>query len=149
MKTEDRKTTNEAQIRERLESWAKAVRAKDVDGVMSHYAPDILSFDLAPPLLYKGAGACRKNWAEWFPTFQGPVGYEIRELSITAGDNVAFSQSLNQIRGTRMDGEQTDLWMRATVGFCKMDGKWAITHEHYSVPFSMEPPYKASLDLTP
>jgi ketosteroid isomerase-like protein len=149
MKTENSKATNEAQIRERLDGWAKAVRAKDVDRVMSYYAQDVLSFDLAPPLQYRGADACRKNWMEWFPTFQGSVGYEIRELSITSGNDVAFSQSLNRIHGTRVDGEQTEVWVRATVGFRKMDGRWTITHEHYSVPFYMEPPYKASLDLTP
>jgi ketosteroid isomerase-like protein len=37
----------------------------------------------------------------------------------------------------------------ATVGFHKRDDKWMITHEHYSVPFYMKPPYKASLDLKP
>ena len=31
-----------------MDLWVKAVRAKDVNGVMSNYAPDILLFDLAP-----------------------------------------------------------------------------------------------------
>jgi ketosteroid isomerase-like protein len=106
-------------------------------------------FDLVPPLQYRGAGDCRKNWAEWFSTFQGPVGYEITELSITSGDDVALCHSLNRIYGARTTGEQTDVWVRATVGLRKSDGKWTIMHEHYSVPFYMEPPYKASLDLKP
>ena len=149
MTPENSRAANEARIRERLEDWAKAVRAKDIERVISHYAPDILLFDLAPPLQYRGADSCRKNWAEWFPTFQGEVGYEIRELSITSSDDVAFCHSLNRIHGTRTDGEQTDVWVRATVGFRKMNGRWTITHEHYSVPFYMEPPYKASIDLKP
>ena len=101
MTTEGR-ATNEARIRERLEDWAKAVRAKDIERVISHYAPDILLFDLAPPLQYRGADSCRKNWAEWFSTFQGEVGYEIRELSITSDGDVAFCHSLNRIHGTLM-----------------------------------------------
>jgi uncharacterized protein (TIGR02246 family) len=149
MKTENNKATDEAQIRDRLESWAKAVRAKDLEGVMSNYAPDNLLFDLAPPLQYRGADACRRNWAEWFPTFQGPIGYEISELRITSSDDVAFCDSLNHIHGTRTGGEHTDVWVRATVGLRKLDGRWMITHEHYSVPFYMEPPYKAALDLEP
>jgi ketosteroid isomerase-like protein len=64
-------------------------------------------------------------------------------LSITSGDDVAFCHSLNRIHGTRTDGERTDVWVRATVGFRKMDGMWTITHEHYSVPFYMEPPLKS------
>jgi uncharacterized protein (TIGR02246 family) len=149
MKTENAKATEEAQIRNRLDGWAKAVRAKDVEGVMSNYTPDNLLFDLPAPLQYRGADACRRNWAEWFQTFRGPVGYEIGELRITSSADVAFCHSLNHISGPRTDGEHTDVWVRATVGLRKLNGTWLITHEHYSVPFYMEPPYKASLDLKP
>lgn len=142
-------TTNEAQIRQVIALWTKALRAKDIDGLMSQYAPDMLLFDLAPPLAYRGADAYRKNWEEWLPTFQGPVGYEIRDLSITAGDDVAFSHSLNRISGKRTNGEETDVWVRATFGFRKISGEWMIAHEHLSVPYEMEPPYKASLNLKP
>jgi ketosteroid isomerase-like protein len=104
MTPESSRATNEAAIRERLEDWAKAVRAKDIERVISNYAPDILLFDLAPPLQYRGADSCRKNWAEWFHTFQGEVGYEIRELSITSDGDVAFCHNLNRIHGTRSEG---------------------------------------------
>lgn len=149
MATERKEATNEAQIRQVIALWTKALRAKDVDGLMSRYAPDILLFDLAPPLEYRGADAYRKNWEGWLPTFEGPVGYEIRDLSITTGDEVAFSHSLNRISGKRTNGEDTDVWVRATFGFRKINGKWMIAHEHLSVPYEMEPPYKASLDLKP
>ena len=51
------RTTAEAEIRALIDDWAKAMRAKDVDGVMSHYAPDSVTFDLAPPLISTGADA--------------------------------------------------------------------------------------------
>jgi uncharacterized protein (TIGR02246 family) len=149
MKTKKNKANDESQIRQLIDGWANALRAKDVNGLMAYYAPDILLFDLAPPLEYRGADAYRKNWQEWLPTFQGPVGYEIRDLSITTGDDVAFSHSLNRISGTRTDGEETDVWVRATVGLRKIDGKWMITHEHTSVPFYMDGSYKATVDLKP
>jgi ketosteroid isomerase-like protein len=53
--------SNEAQIRNLTDSWVKGVQAKDVEAVMAHYAPDILLFDLAPPLQYAGGDAYRKN----------------------------------------------------------------------------------------
>ena len=40
----------ESLIRQRVEELAKAIRAKNIDGVMSFYAPDIVSFDIGPPL---------------------------------------------------------------------------------------------------
>ena len=149
MKPEHDKRTDEAHIREHLDRWVEAVRAKDIDGVMSNYESSAVLFDLIPPLQYRGANACRKNWEDWFPSFQGPVGYEISELQVTSGDGVAFCHSLNHIQGVRTDGENTDVWIRATVGLQKLDGKWRITHEHYSVPFYMNASEKAALDLKP
>ncbi len=148
MGTKSSTATHEAQIRQRRESWTTALRAKDLDGLMSHYSRDILVFDLAPPLQYKGAVAYRKNWADWFPSFQGPVGYEIRDLTITTGGDVAFCRSLNRITGTRTSGENTDVWVRATVGFRKIGGKWMVTHEHFSVPINMEN-FEGALNLKP
>lgn len=57
----------------------------------------------------------RENLTNWFGSFLGPVGYEIRDLRITAGDDLAFSQSFNRISGSRMNGEETDVWVRSTM----------------------------------
>jgi uncharacterized protein (TIGR02246 family) len=149
MTTTSNIANDEGQIRERIDNWAKAVRSKDVNGVMSHYAADILTFDLAPPLEHKGADAYRKNWEKWFPTFRGPIGYEIRDLSITANDDIAFCHSLNRISGTRTNGEETDVWVRATACYRKIDGKWVVIHEHLSVPMYMDGSDRAALDLKP
>jgi uncharacterized protein (TIGR02246 family) len=140
---------NEAEIRRLVESWVQALRTKNTDGVMSHYASDIVAFDLAPPLQYEGTDAYRKNWEAWFPTFRGPINYEIRDLSIAASDDVAFCHSFNRITGTRTDNEKTDVWVRATVCFRKFDGKWKIVHEHQSVPFYIDGSDRAALDLRP
>jgi uncharacterized protein (TIGR02246 family) len=139
----------EARIRRLVQDWAAAVRAKDVDRVVSHYAADVVSFDLAPPLQYVGREALRKSLAEWFRTFQGPVGYDVHDLSITAGGDVAFCRSLNRISGRRTNGEETDVWVRATIGCRKADTRWLITHEHASVPFYMDGTDRAATDLTP
>jgi uncharacterized protein (TIGR02246 family) len=140
---------DEAQIRTLIEGWAKAISAKDVNAVMSHCAADIVTFDLAPPLQTTGADALEKSLEAWFPTFRGPVGYEIRELCITTGEDVAFCCSLNRISGARSDGTETDVWVRATVGLRKIDGKWLIVHAHESVPFYMDGSYRAAVDLEP
>jgi PhnB protein len=139
---------DEAEIRRRLESWTAALRAKDVEGVLSHYAPDIVAFDLAPPLQHR-RDAIRKGLAGWFPTWVGPIGYEVRELAIILGDEVAFTHSVNRLTGKRTGGESADVWLRATVGLRKLDGAWMIVHEHASVPFYMDGSYRAAVDLVP
>ena len=140
---------DEAKVRAVIDDWAKAIAAKDIDAVMSHYAADIVTFDLAPPLQTTGADALKKSLEAWFPTFRGPIGYEIRDLCITTGDDVAFCRSLNRISGARTDGEETDVWVRATVGLRKISGKWLIVHAHESVPFYMDGSYRAAVDLKP
>jgi ketosteroid isomerase-like protein len=62
---------------------------------------------------------------------------------------VGFSHSLNRIRGKRTNGEETDVWVRATVGYHKINGKWMISHEHLSVPFYMDGSVRAAVDLKP
>lgn len=143
------KTTDEAQIRELIQGWTKAIRAKNVDDILSCIAPDILLFDLAPPLQYSGAESYRKGLQEWFATFQGSVGYEVHDLHITAGDHVAFSHSLNRISGKRTNGEDTNVWVRGTVCYRKLNGAWQVAHEHGSVPFYMDGSLRAAVDLQP
>ena len=147
MATEN-KALDEVQIRRLIEDKIQAVRAKDIDGATSNYAADVVSFDVVNGLQYLGSDAIRKRLEEWFSSFQGPIGFEIRELSITSGDSVAFSHSLNHVNATTTGGVKLDTWWRETACYRKVDGKWIITHQHSSVPFDVKSG-KASLDLKP
>jgi ketosteroid isomerase-like protein len=95
-----------------------------------------------------GAEAKEKNWAHAFALYQRPLGYEIRDLTITMGDDVAFGHSLNRINGTLKNGNRTDLWLRWTACFRKIDGNWLIAHDQASVPLDFESG-RALLNLTP
>jgi uncharacterized protein (TIGR02246 family) len=148
MTMENDRTKNETAIRELIDGYVNAVRAKDINGVTSVYAPDLVAFDVVPPLQYVGAEAFRKVWQEVFETFQAPILYEVRDLTITAGDDVAFSHSLNSNCGTMKNGQKTDLWLRWTVCYRKTNGKWRIAHLQVSVPVDLRTG-KAVLDLKP
>jgi ketosteroid isomerase-like protein len=143
------KTADEIQIRQLVDGWAGAIRDKNIEAAVSHYARDILLHDLAPPLVHRGVDMYKKELADWFASFQGAVGFEVHDLSITAGNRVAFATSLNHIIGKRTNGEETDVWVRATIGFVKNEGRWKVAHEHFSVPFYMDGSYKAAVDLKP
>jgi PhnB protein len=139
--------TAQAEIRASIDDWANAIRAKDVNGVMAHYAADSVTFDLAPPLVSTRADA--KGLKVWFATWRGPIGYEIRDLHVTAGDDAAFCHSLARLSGTTVDGEKNDVWFRLTLGLRKVGGEWKIAHQHESVPFYMDGSYRAAVDLKP
>lgn len=139
---------DEAGIRQRIEELVEAIRTMDLESVKPIYAPDIVSFDIVPPLQHVGAEAKWKNWVDLFTAYQRPLDYEIRELTITVGDDVAFGYSLNRINGTLKNGNRTDYWLRWTACFRKIGGNWLIAHDHVSVPLDVESG-RALLDLKP
>lgn len=148
MTVEEQKQNNEIAIKKVIEDGIEALRNKDIERVMALYAPDVVSFDIVPPLRYVGADVFRKVWEEVFASFQGPIGYEIHDLAITAGEDVAFAYSLNHISGTMNNGLKTDLWLRWTACFQKINGTWLVVHHQNSVPVDLQHG-KAVLDLKP
>jgi uncharacterized protein (TIGR02246 family) len=140
--------TDEADIRRRIDDGVRAIRALDLEGVMALYAPDMVSFDVEPPLQHVGVAAKRKNWAGVFTVYQPPLGYELRDLTIAVGDDVAFAHSLNRISGTLRNGAWREVWVRWTACFRRIDGAWRIVHDHASVPVDFTRG-SAMLDLAP
>ncbi|MBW8881096.1 MAG: nuclear transport factor 2 family protein [Asticcacaulis sp.] len=142
MSTPDDKLPDEAAIRALVDAFVKAIRARDIDAVMSVFAPEIVSFDLGPPLSHGGGEDFRQRWQTLFAAHTGPVDYDIRDLSITVGGDVAFSHSLNRT------GAAPERWVRWTACYRRIDGWWRIVHEHVSVPVDMRSG-AALLDLAP
>jgi uncharacterized protein (TIGR02246 family) len=141
-------TTNEAAVRELVEGYVNAIRNHDIDGVLSAYAPDLIAFDVIPPLQNSGADHYAKIWERVFEIFEKPLPYELRDLQIVVGDEVAFSHSLAWNGGTMTGGRKMDLWLRWTVGYKKIDGEWRISHLHASVPADFQTG-KAMTELKP
>ncbi len=148
MAVEEHKKNDEAEIQRVLEGGVEAIRDKNIEGVMSLYAQEVVSFDIVPPLRYIGADAFRKVWEEVFFVYQGPIDYEMHDLHITVGDDVAFTHSLNRISGTMITGQKTDLWLRWTACFRKIKGTWLIVHHQNSVPVDLQTG-RAVLSLKP
>jgi len=70
------RATVESEIRQRIDRLVEAIRAMDIERVMAIYAPDIISFDIEPPLQHVGAEAKRKNWLNALSMYQRPLSYE-------------------------------------------------------------------------
>jgi ketosteroid isomerase-like protein len=111
-------TTQEASIRALLEQWAEATRSGRQDDILANHAPDVTIFDVLPPLKYEGADAYRKSWDEWQPTTKGPGPFELHDLKVTAGQDVAFAYRLIRGGGTQPDGTTFEDWVRATFCLC-------------------------------
>ena len=148
MTVEYNKNNEEAAIKRVIGGFVEALRAKDLDGVMSIYAPEIVTFDVVPPLHYVGAEAMRKRWEEVFSSLPGPVGYEIADLSITVGEDMAFTHSFNRASAMLPTWQQIGTWVRWTACWRKIGGQWLLVHDQVSVPVVLQTG-SAVLDLKP
>ena len=61
--------STQAEIRALFDRQAEAIGAKDIERLMSLYSPDILYFDVVPPLRYAGSAALRGRFKQWFDAF--------------------------------------------------------------------------------
>jgi uncharacterized protein (TIGR02246 family) len=128
---------DEAEIRQQIDKIIEGIRARDLDGLKRVYAADVVSFDVEPPLQHVGVDAKMRNWANVFAVFLDAT-YEVRDLAIAAGDDVAFGHGFGRLSGTLKNGTATaGMWVRATFCFQKVDGNWLITHDQVSVPLDL------------
>jgi len=148
MAIEKQKKNDEATVQELLNNCTRALHDRNIEGIMSLYAQEVVTFDIVPPLRHVGAKALRALWEEVFSVYQGPIDYKIHDRNIIVGDDLAFVYSLNRIRGTLRNEFKTNLWLRWTACFQRIDGKWLIVHHQNSVPVDLEHGI-AVLDLKP
>jgi len=145
---ENETNSSQAQIRAIIYERVEGVNHKDVNALMINHAPDATIFDVLEPLHYQGVEMVRERAEKWLSGYETAIGYEIRDLHITSGEDVAFCRYLYHVTGTLKSKDEVDMWVRATICFQKTDGEWKIVHEHQSVPFNVETG-QASLNLKP
>jgi len=100
-----------------------------MDGVLANHSDDVVMLDVPPQLQARGLPAFRETW-EMFFHYQGEGGaFDLSELAIYAGDDVAFCHSIVAC-GTADAESQFPGCL--TVGLHKIDGRWLIVHGHHS-----------------
>jgi len=132
----DAQSNDEKAIRALNQRFTAAVKAKDVNMIMSVYIPDesLLVFDAIPPRQYVGAKAYRKDFEEFLGMFPWPIEYSISDLSITAASTFGYSHRIDSWTLTDKAGKRVPLVFRVTDVYRKINGKWLIVHEHVSFP---------------
>lgn len=131
-----KKINHKAAIKAVIDDFTAALCAKDVKRMMSHYAADVVVYDVKPPFQTKGAVAWKHTWEACMGYFPASFEIEIKDLRIQAGKEIALSHYLFRLTGPEKDHAAMQTWMRTTTGFKKIQGKWKIVHEHGSLPFN-------------
>ncbi len=126
-------SANEAAVREVVEAWVAAVRRRDIEGALRNHTSDFVMFDVPPPFQATGLEAYRKTW-EMFFSWSDDIPFGFTEMSITAGEDVAFVVASMHCAEPDADGKPKPLDFRLTMGLRRIEGRWLIAHEHHSVP---------------
>ncbi|MGH3586898.1 MAG: YybH family protein, partial [Pseudonocardia sp.] len=129
--------TDEAAIRQQVDAIAEGLRARDLEALRALYAPDVVSFDIEPPLQHVGIDAKLRNWERVFDAY-ATVDYELRDLAVTVDGRVAFGHAFGRLSGTLADGTAAPgMWVRGTFGLRRDGDRWVIAHDQVSVPFDV------------
>ena len=140
--------STESDVRTLFDNQSEAIRTKDIDRLMSLYSPDIIYFDVVPPLRYAGTAALRGRFSQWFDGYSGSLDMEIRDLSILASGDIAIAHWLSRVSGTLKNGREVGSWVRATSCCQRSNHGWLVTHEHVSLPADVKTG-SAAMDLVP
>ena len=127
---------DETRIKVLLEAWADAVRRHDLPAILAHHESDMVMFDVPPPLQCKGIEAYESTWGLLFRYHKPGTAFDIDELSVTTGQDVAFAVAIMRCgpNSSSIPADKDGFLFRLTVGLRKVDGGWCIAHEHHSVP---------------
>ena len=126
--------TDQELVRELLLQWASATRKGLRNEVLSNHAEDALIFDVLPPMKYEGVEAYRRSWDDWQPDTRGEAAFELEDLAIVAGAEVAFAHGFIRCGGTLPSGKAFEDLVRATFCLRKTNGTWKVLHQHISKP---------------
>jgi ketosteroid isomerase-like protein len=135
----DTKAKDEADIRALEGRFVAGFKAKDVNAIMACYVPDesLIVFDVAPPRQYTGAPAYKKDWEGYLAAFPGPWDVTVTDLDVAVGGDVGYGRSIQRASFVDKDGKKSEMTVRVTDGYKKVNGQWLISHEHVSVPVDL------------
>lgn len=122
-------------IRSLLLDWASNTQHDRRELVLAGHHSGLVIFDVLPPMKYSSAAEYRASWDEWQPETNGPAVFELQNLEITAGSDVAFAHAFIRCGGTTPNGRTFEDTVRATICLQKIDSRWLIMHQHVSKPF--------------
>jgi uncharacterized protein (TIGR02246 family) len=131
---------DKAAIQALEDTYNEGFTSKDVDKVMSVYAPgkQLFVFDVVPPREYTSWEAYKKDFEGLFSAFPGPVKNTISDQTIHVVGTVAYGHNIQTGEFTGKDGTKINIVARTTDIYRKMKGKWLIVEEHNSVPVDFD-----------
>ncbi|WP_440902555.1 YybH family protein, partial [Actinosynnema sp.] len=106
------------------ERWFERTAAKDLDGLIEHIAPDVVSYEHAGPLQHVGIDAVREVCGRGLLASPGRIDFDVPDLTVRAHGDLAVAWGLDRVV---VDGVETR--SRGTRVFQRRDGDWRMVHQ--------------------
>lgn len=122
MTTLEKKVNSKAEIKSVIDDFMAALCLKDVKRMMSHYAADVIVYDVKPPFQVNGAIAWKHVWEACISYFPNSFKVLIKDLRIHVSGDLAISHYLFRLKGPEKDHAAMQTWIRTTTGFKRIQG---------------------------
>ncbi|MDP9090258.1 MAG: nuclear transport factor 2 family protein [Pseudomonadota bacterium] len=121
-----------ARILQKRESYLRC----DADGALDVWLKSerICCFDLGAALQYFGYQALHTTTHQMVAGAVGPIDIDFGDPTIMVSSNLACSWQILRVKAAQKGGRVTDIQVRQTDVWNKVDGRWYIVHEHNSLP---------------
>ena len=126
-------TNDQADVRRVIGEWHRAMVRGDLEGVLAAHTDDIIMFDVpAPERGVRGLADYAATWPSFFEWLSSGASFEIDELKVVDGDDVAFALALLRCGSDADLRERPDRRLRLTLGLRRLEAGWVIEHEPHS-----------------
>jgi ketosteroid isomerase-like protein len=136
--TTKKSATDEAVIRALVESWVKGC-TRNINGILAIDSPEISTFDFPGPTRSTGIEAYKRTLDVCFSWSRESGAFNVSEMNIAMGSDVAFVAGLVRCAGTASSEEREELRLRLTICLHKIGDQWIVTHEYHSIPAIFSP----------
>ena len=119
---QDARIVDEQAIRAADAAWLKAVRAREVDRIVSFYADDASEFPIAEPIA-TGKEAIRKNWEHMLGIPGLDLGWQITQVEVSRSGDLAYVQSTYQASFENPQGGKPAIEKGKAVTVWKKEGE--------------------------
>ena len=111
------------------EQWSDRTAAKDLDGLLEHIAPDIVSYEHMGALRYTGIDDVREVRRRGLESSPGRIDFDVPDFTVPMNGDLAVAWGLDRIFADGVESRS-----RGTFVFERRNGQWQMVHQHLSIP---------------
>lgn len=132
----DSNSTSADEIRKRIQQKRDSYLARNADGALDVWldSAEICVFDLGATLQYFGFEALKKTTHEMVAGSVGAFEIDFGAPTILTSGDLGCSWQILHVMAQQKDGRTTDIRVRQTDVWRRVEGRWYIVHEHNSLP---------------